>query len=863
MKRQGKQQLGRADLLRAWDNADAEVAECVARQLGLKSQRGLFPRFEAEIHLSSTEVSAVDVNITLTEEANVRPAKEFWYLQQREQLQPLKLNDQPQLIKPKKVIWRNQPKTQPQHVLLATPQEIIARLWPYLIKPVQGRRIAVAQLVKKISQGEHITQLARQSKKQLTSAIHIIDDRHSHLTPYWLDNEAVSYCLQANYTDTQHTRSILLEGEQQPKLLTDTGMEQWQLPAKQSTVVILSDLACLNANNAQQLQTWLILGRQLQRQQCKVVVLLPCAIERCDPRCKNLFQLVSWQASSDVQTGCTEPLQQVEYLLTALAPCIRMEPSLIRQMRLALAGNPECTQYQALPIEIEALFWQHTAIQDRHSVAATWVAAKRKYYLHEFAQLPAQEQKTALAVIKAWRGAPLPEQIWFEELSSLGANVLQLAGIQQDIEDSQAYFQQLSIQAQQQAGLAMSKERMAWFKRLEGRIPEHCIAQSTELQRISHFVHQDTAHAQAKNIDPRNLPPSAEPEQQAVLIQQGERLYLLPYVTNEGRIMHDIKGFNSPLALIRLRSKQVQVRVNNENYAVLLLGAADFIPLPSQGDVTFISDVEVLYFARLSLVSHALLQITEHIARDQYGLYTDLSIKNITQRFRYIEPGTFMMGSPADEPKREPWGKETQHQVTLTKGFWMADTTVTQAFYQVVMGENPSRFKLSANHPVERVSWKDAQIFIEKLNKLVPTLQVQLPTEAQWEYACRAGSQTVFSFGVNITTEQVNYGGNYPYAGAEKGLFRKATVEVKSLPANAWGLYAMHGNVWEWCADVYQDDLGSDEVINPLTEEGSISRVIRGGSWYDSGWLVRSAMRGHGSPAERYNGTGFRLVLGH
>ncbi len=436
-----------------------------------------------------------------------------------------------------------------------------------------------------------------------------------------------------------------------------------------------------------------------------------------------------------------------------------MEPSLIRQMRVALASNAECRQYQALPIALEALLWQHGAIQERHSVAATWVSAKRKYYLGEFARLSPQEQSTALAVIRAWRGGSLPEQIWFEEVSSLGANIAQLAGMQQDVVDSQAYFQQLSLQAQQHVGLTMPEERVAWFKRLEGRIPEHCIAQSSELQRISHFVHQDAIHEQAKNIDPRNLPPSTDLEQQGVLLQQGECLYLLPYIIDDGRLVSDITSFNSPLALIHLRSKHIQVRVNNENYAALAFGTTDFIQLPRLGDVTLISDVEVLHFARLSLASQSLLQITENIARDQYGLYTDLNIKNITQRFRYIEPGTFMMGLPAEEPERATWGKETQHQVSLTQGFWLADTSVTQAFYQAIMGENPSQFKDDVNSPVEQVSWNDVQDFISKIHADYPALSLRLPWEAEWEYACRAGTITAFNFDGALNLEKVNYRG--------------------------------------------------------------------------------------------------------
>ena len=183
---------------------------------------------------------------------------------------------------------------------------------------------------------------------------------------------------------------------------------------------------------------------------------------------------------------------------------------------------------------------------------------------------------------------------------------------------------------------------------------------------------------------------------------------------------------------------------------------------------------------------------------DEFGLYADFRIEGVTQRMRWIPPGEFLMGSPEDEPERVD--NERRHEVVLTHGFWLAETACTQALWEAVMGKNPSRFK-GPERPVENVSWDDVQGFIARLNERVPGLELRLPTEAEWEYACRAGTQTPFWFGDNITPEQANYDGNYPYAGGKKGLYREQTVEVKALPANGWGLYQMHGNVWEWCAD--------------------------------------------------------------
>ncbi len=249
---------------------------------------------------------------------------------------------------------------------------------------------------------------------------------------------------------------------------------------------------------------------------------------------------------------------------------------------------------------------------------------------------------------------------------------------------------------------------------------------------------------------------------------------------------------------------------------------------------------------------------------DEYGVYADFEYDKIIQRMRFIAPGRFMMGSP--ETEKERWEGELQHEVELTEGYWLADTACTQALWKAVMGSNPSRFQKdedgkSDERPVEKVSWNDCQEFIEKLNNQVPALDLRLPTEAEWEYACRAGTTTPFSFGENITTDQVNFDGNYPYNNGQKGEYRKKTVPVKALRQNPWGLYQMHGNVLEWCADwIGPYESGFSE--NPKGPDQGEYRVLRGGSWDDNGRLVRSAPRSGLGPGYRIEFYGFRLARG-
>jgi len=227
---------------------------------------------------------------------------------------------------------------------------------------------------------------------------------------------------------------------------------------------------------------------------------------------------------------------------------------------------------------------------------------------------------------------------------------------------------------------------------------------------------------------------------------------------------------------------------------------------------------------------------------------------SLGMKFVYIKPGTFMMGTPSGYNNK-------QHKVTLTRGFYMQTTEVTQGQWKAVMGNNPSRFKQGDDYPVEYVSWDDVQEFIEKLNKREDEDRYRLPTEAEWEYACRAGTTTPFSFGMCLSTEQANYDGNYPLDGCSKGRYRDKTVSVASFSPNAWGLYDMHGNVEEWCQDRF-GDYPSDSVIDPKGPSwwGSI-RVDRGGSWYRDARYCRSAYRCSYLPGYRDDYLGFRLSM--
>ncbi|BBO76354.1 hypothetical protein DSCW_37710 [Desulfosarcina widdelii] len=232
--------------------------------------------------------------------------------------------------------------------------------------------------------------------------------------------------------------------------------------------------------------------------------------------------------------------------------------------------------------------------------------------------------------------------------------------------------------------------------------------------------------------------------------------------------------------------------------------------------------------------------------------------------FVLIPAGTFVMGSPIEEAHRNV--SEVQHQVTISEPFYLQRTEVTVDQWRSVMGRRwLARKRGTGDMPVVRVSWNDCQKFIRKLNRLTGE-QYLLPTEAQWEYAARARSSTAYFWGNKIDCSRAMYANNPMKHDDCVGAFSRAGTKsgqpapVGSFAPNAWGLYDMHGNVWEWCEDLF-DSYEAVSTVDPCETESGRDRVRRGGSWFSAGSACRSANRAYAHPMSRFQNTGFRLVM--
>ena len=238
----------------------------------------------------------------------------------------------------------------------------------------------------------------------------------------------------------------------------------------------------------------------------------------------------------------------------------------------------------------------------------------------------------------------------------------------------------------------------------------------------------------------------------------------------------------------------------------------------------------------------------------------------VTLEMAEIPGGEFLMGSPEDEKGRND-NENPQHKVNI-KPFFMGKFAVTQAQYQEIMGKNPSNYE-GNKHPVDNLFWDDANKFCQKLTEKTGRTY-RLPSEAEWEYACRAGTTTPFHFGETITTDLANFNGNRSYADAPKGEYREQTTEVGNFPPNAFGLYDMHGNLWEWCQDTWHEnyngapDDGSAwvDIGNNIADSmrSNYERVLRGGSWIENSSFCRSAYRRLEKPLAHIGNFGFRVV---
>jgi formylglycine-generating enzyme required for sulfatase activity len=749
------------------------------------------------------------------------------------------------------VCWRGQPEEAPEPPRLAVWPDLLPRLRRVAAWRTPSRAIDLPAVVDRIGRAEILRHFPRQRRRRWGDRIQVILDRSERLIPYWLDQLELCLHLESLYPCHAIQLAVIRDGLPAPRLLDSEGEEQeYAWPAPGSLALVLGDLGCLDRHPGDIMRCWRDFGRRLLENSVRPVAILPCAAERWPRDLSESWQLLAWEAPlPEAGRSASDPRGEavLTRLVRLLSSAIRVEPGLLRSVRRALP-------WAAADAGWEAEVWQHSALGARSCLAASWDAK----LVSELQQEPAgsnpmarEECRQVLAELRRWRAKLAPE-IWLTELLALDSQSRHLVP-PQDQEDAERFLVWLEQRITgEPTGGAGADFEAAFFRRVESRLlaPDagDPVARS-RLLNIWSAVHRSEPHSAAPaGYDPRVRSSSKLPQTTVELRQVGDRIHLFCADPARGTTRASL---GAPLGTVRSRNGEVLV-----------------LPHPTRDP-----------FWKSGRVPAWAVDWGE----DSFGVWVEFEVGGVRQRMRWIEPGTFQMGSPDDEPGRYGgggiWNEGPQHRVTITQGFWLFDTPCTQALWQAVMGDNPSRFR-SPDRPVEQVTWEDCQKFLEKINELAPGLDLSLPTEAQWEYACRSGTDTATYDGSLEILGECNapaldpiawYGGNSGrdfeldngadstgWPNKQYDHRRAGSHPVRRRKPNAWGLYDMLGNVYEWCHDGLRT-YASQAVTDPVgpTDRGA-DRVLRGGSWSSDARLVRCANRYADLPGDRYVHIGFR-----
>ncbi|CAK0759562.1 putative Formylglycine-generating enzyme, required for sulfatase activity, contains SUMF1/FGE domain [Gammaproteobacteria bacterium] len=870
--------IGRADLLKCLVSRGEKSLAKVAPLLGFQIERGfvqpLRNRPQSEPVGPALAPISAPVSLPSPPEKQTQgnsPAA-FAYLKDRQSFAPEEgVGEEPEWVR-HPVPLKPEPRQRPAPPT-ALPLTRWARLWPFLKAALGAERtigeVDLTRIIADLAEGRPLMRLPRQRRHGWAPQAQLLLDIAPGLFPYWDDFHRLHRDL-IRLRGRAGLEVVVLRDGPEGTYSRDGASHApvvYRPPPPGTPLLILSDLGALTGDH--RVQAWQRLGRRLVESSVEPVALLPCGERYWPAATGRWFHQECWDWEVRLPQHLRQTIRRlpppadpdderdITKLLALAAPVVRLEPALLRALRhLLLVDDP------ALEVGSEARLWSHPDVTATNIAAA--IRPDRIGHYHAWFRIQPLALRRQAATLIREHHRYLPEAIRAEEelvLARLEAG---------EDEGGEAFFQRAVTALLGKTDYHCPQELATWGHRVVGRQTNSAYRESEAMATLWAALHREVL----KRGEPLDIPTDFPLEQVAwvwgkggvprtfTLMQRGQGLVL----TEKGKYGDWSEG--SPVVDLILASPWLRYRIGDGSEQIIAVVEGRALPLPEEG-LILRTDRAKLTIATLSRPSWAVVlgrdgrglyailadgrrinwpewpEWADTVGWDEYGVWADFSFSGVTQRMRWIEAGQFMMGSPKNEPERE--NDETQHKVILTQGYWLADTACTQALWQVVMKENPSRFK-GEERPVELVSWEDVQRFIVRLNDLKPALALRLPTEDEWEYACRAGTSTPFWFGENITPEQVNYNGNYPYNNGKKGRYRKRTVEVKALPCNGWGFYQMHGNVWEWCNDKHS-----------AVRAG---RVLRGGSWIGFGWYVRSAYRSRNVPGDRNGIIGFRLALG-
>ena len=667
--------------------------------------------------------------------------------------------------------WRNAPP--PPKWLPLAPWSALEPALRTLLAPQRAtQRVDVREATRRLSKAKPLLRPPFRERARWPRHLTVVLDRSTHLVPFWRDQDLVLAalcrhipdCVIDTLTFDDHKGAFIRFGEVIPlDEIVGTSPE----------ILVLGDLGAVSGKSIVR-EVWLELGRRLPAGFARV--LSPVPESNIDARSREIWQVGRWARHPG--SGSSEEL--AEELLRLISPAIRIEPNLLRQVRVA-----------ALPHtgpEIEALVWNHPAMEIRQEDAGALRPEIAKRLRQEFALLDREKRRAAILAMRNWRG-DLHSGVWFEEVLDLDADSRTLVPIE-DVTDANAFFAHTHDRTSNDPD---EFALLRWCDRMG--------------DRAVHLGDNDYARAliwRAKkddpdfaDFDPGSVPPTTTPVGALSVSVLGGTLLLGPPGA--------IGGSSLGLAM----SGDGLIRIDP--------AIPSFLPLSSFRD-------------NLSDGPHGPEMIS-------------------------IPTGSFLMGSPdGDEDRFDDEGP--QHRVEIAEPFALAKYPVTFEQYDTFC-EATGREKAQdegwgrGRRPAINVNWEDARAYCDWLS--VETSEAyRLPSEAEWEYACRAGMTTRYWWGDEWEPERANGARNVG-----------KTSEVGSYAANEWSLHDTHGNVWEWCEDLWQDDYTQPRSQAAFhSSSGGTNRVIRGGSWYDYARSCRAAYRSRFAPVNRNFYLGFRPARG-
>lgn len=756
---------------------------------------------------------------------------------------------------------------------LSSHRRLLPMLEQRLTAERAGDELDVDALVTAWSRGEHQTELPMLSLRGWPPLV-VLLDRDFELVPFWRDQERLLHQLRGlvgatglvvRFVDQDGPEHGLLDEALEPVSPYDESLAG--LP-----VLALTDLGWYRSPRHQ--AAWLRVGRRLRQANETIHALVPVPTGRWTAPLARTWDPMPWEepAAGDGLTRTRHERSERASRLLDLAACAhRLEPGLLRVLRLLLPRHEA-------NVGTEADAWLHRDMASPFPTATMVrtekVDARRARALRE----PAVRAPELLEALRTWHwhGERSPGLLHSEVLALEHTKPGTVGHDQQ--RRAEHFVERLGARAldsMDRPGAGAERARLRrWLDYVGARTPR-------ALWRSSSPSGRGLQLAWWATHDDDEPPPEADPLLRAEARREAQQGLRRLELRQLGRALtvDDGDGGGSLVAAIEASRPSIYVVDADGSRPVPLMDQGDF-EAPPEAEIEIRTDRSTL---RLEPLRH--LAWAEAMGRDRYGLWAELEVGGVVHRMRWIAPGRFVMGSPDDEPGRYDW-EGPRHEVTISRGFWLGETPVTQALWEAVMGDNPSGFR-SPDRPVEQVRWDDCQPFMRALDERFPAADgeiFRLPTEAEWEHACRAGTSTatyagpIEILGANnapILDDIAWYPGNsgvdfdlddgHDSSGWKEKQHehqRAGTRRVALKEPNAWGLHDMLGNVWEWCEDGQRtyDSEPQRDPLGPML--AGVDRVYRGGSWAGGPGGVRAAFRLPSPPGNRYSSRGLRLLRG-